>query len=350
MKYSTLGSSGLKVSRVCLGSMTWGVQNDQADADAQLDYAIGQGVNFIDTAEMYAIPPSAETYGSTETILGNWLAKQSAQRAELVVATKITGPGCPWIREGAPISGQSVEQAVDASLQRLQTDYIDVYQLHWPNHPNTHFSRHWPNSVKFTGRDTQRDVDAMLDILRGLARCVEAGKIRHCGLSDDSPWGMAKYLELAKAHSLPRITSIQNEFSLLHSKDVPHLLEYCVREDIAYLPWSPLAGGILSAKYAGGARPSGSRWTFDQRQGLFRDTEAVHAATRAYSDLAKKYDRTTAQLALAWCDNVDGVTSTIIGATTMAQLQENIAAFELPFDDAISEDIASALKRHAFPF
>ncbi len=301
MKYSVLGRSGLKVSRVCLGSMTWGVQNDQQDANQQIDYALDKGINFIDTAEMYAIPPAPETYGTTETILGNWIAKNVAKRSDIVLATKIAGKGLPWIREGGAITGDAVVQAVDNSLQRLQTDYIDLYQLHWPNHAFPHFGRHWPNDISFGKTNAAQALDSMHDILRGLQRCVNAGKIRHCGLSDDTPWGISKYIELAKEHNLPRITSIQNEFNLLHHKDSPYLLETCVMEDIAYLPWSPLGGGVLSGKYLNGVRPAGSRWSMSQRQGLIREGELVDAATAAFKEVADKHDITAAQMALQWC-------------------------------------------------
>lgn len=350
MRYSTLGSSGLKVSRVCLGSMTWGVQNNQQDADQQLAYALAQGVNFIDTAEMYAIPPNATTYGATESIIGNWLARHSGKRQELVIASKIAGAGLNYIRGGSPISGETVKQAVDGSLKRLQTDYIDLYQLHWPNRTSPHFGKHAPNAISFSKTDGQAHREQMLDILQGLNECVKAGKIRYCGLSDDTTWGIAQYLDLAKQHNLPKMVSIQNEFSLLHAKDWPYLIEHCVHEDIAYLPWSPLAGGALSGKYLGGARPAGSRWSLEQRMGLFRDTPHSNAAVAAYVEIAKAHQLTPSQLALAWCDQVDGVTSTIIGATSMAQLTENIDAFAAPLSKQALSDIANVFAQYPAPF
>ena len=350
MQYSALGHSGLKVSRVCLGTMTWGVQNDQQEANQQLDYALDRGINFIDTAEMYAIPPAPDTYGGTEAIIGNWIAANPGKRNDIVLASKITGPGLPWIRDGGPITGDAVVASVDNSLARLQTDYIDLYQLHWPNHRHTHFGRHWPNDVAFSKTDPAAALDSMHDILRGLQRCVDAGKIRYCGLSDDSPWGIAKYLELAKSHNLPRITSVQNEFNLLHHIDYPYVLETCTMEQVAYLPWSPLGGGVLTGKYLNGQRPQGTRWTMSQRQGLFRDRAQVDAATAAFMEVAAKHGIGVAQLALKWCDQVDGVTSTIIGATSMAQLHENIDAFEIDYSDALAAEVADALKSHAIPF
>jgi aryl-alcohol dehydrogenase-like predicted oxidoreductase len=346
MEFTTLGSSGVPVSKICLGSMTWGLQNNQQDANQQIEYAISQGVNFIDTAEMYAVPPSPDTYGKTESILGNWLAENKTQRKDLIITSKIAGPGLHWVRGGGPITGDTVEQAVNDSLKRLQTDYIDLYQLHWPNRTSPHFGKHWPNQLKFSEVNAEDQTAQMLDILQGLNRCVKAGKIRYCGLSDDSTWGINTYLKLSEKYDLPRMVSIQNEFSLLHTKDWPYLIENCVHEDIAYLPWSPLAGGMLSAKYLDGARPEGSRWTLEQRNGLFRDTVASQKAIAAYAQIAKQNGFTPAQLALAWCNQVDGVTSTIIGATNMSQLQENIKAFSMPLNQQTLIDIESVLKTY----
>jgi len=350
MKYVRLGSSTLDVSRICLGSMTWGLQNNQTDADAQIDYALLQGVNFIDTAEMYAVPPSAETYGKTEAIIGHWLGADSSRRENVILASKIAGPGFSYIRDGSKISGASVVAAVESSLKRLQTDYIDLYQLHWPNRQSPHFGNHWPNGIKHTKVNIEQQNEEMLDILQGLDSCVKAGKIRYCGLSDDTPWGINQYLRLSAEHNLPRMVSIQNEFSLLHTKDSPYLIENCVHEDIAYLPWSPLATGALTGKYLKGQRPKGSRWTLEQRHGLFRDNAHTDAAVQAYIDIAKKHSISPAHLALAWCDQVNGVTSTIIGATTMQQLTENINAFKQPLSAEVVEDINQVLKQFPAPF
>ena len=350
MKYARLGSSSLEVSRICLGSMTWGVQNNQADADAQLNYAQMQGINFIDTAEMYAVPPTAETYGKTEAIIGHWLQAKPSRRNDIVLASKIAGPGFSYIRDGSNITGANVIAAVETSLKRLKTDYIDLYQLHWPNRQSPHFGNHWPNSSNYTQVNAAQQNEEMLDILQGLDRCVKAGKIRYCGLSDDTPWGINQYLRLSAEHNLPRMVSIQNEFSLLHTKDWPYLIENCVHEDIAYLPWSPLATGLLTGKYLNGQRPKGSRFTLMQRHGLFRDTTHANAAVKAYVDIAKKHNMSPAKLALAWCEQVNGVTSSIIGATTMAQLQENIDAFNQPLSTDVLEDINQALRQFPSPF
>ncbi len=350
MKYVPLGRTGLKVSRVCLGTMTWGTQNTQADADVQIEYALANGVNFMDTAEMYSIPPNAESYGKTETIIGDWLSRHPSRREEFVLATKIAGPGLSYIRKGGPITGESIVSSVEASLKRLKTDYIDLYQLHWPNRSTPHFAKHFPGDISFTDLDRKAQSAQMLDILQGIDKCVKAGKIRHFGLSDDTTWGINEYIRLSDQHGLPRVASIQNEFSLLHAKDWPYLIENCVHEDVAYLPWSALAAGALTGKYLGGARPEGSRWSYAQRNGIFRDTPHVEKAVTAYLEVAKKHGITPAQLALAWCDQVDGVSSTIIGATSLSQLKEDMAAFELVLSEEALKDIMAVFKEYPVPF
>jgi len=350
MKYVKLGSSALDVSTICLGSMTWGLQNNQSDADAQLNYALQQGINFIDTAEMYAVPPTKDTYGATESIIGNWLSSNPTRRKDIVLASKIAGPGFSYIREGSKITGANVIAAVEASLTRLQTDYIDLYQLHWPNRQSPHFGNHWPNTISYSQVDSEQQNEEMLDILQGLAHCVNAGKIRYCGLSDDTPWGINQYLRLSAEHNLPRMVSIQNEFSLLHTKDWPYLIENCIHENIAYLPWSPLATGLLTGKYLNGQRPEGSRFTLMQRHGLFRDTQHTEAAVLAYVELAKKHNISPAHLALGWCNQVDGVTSTIIGATNMQQLKQNVAAFKQPLTPEVLDGINQVLRKFPKPF
>ncbi|MEZ9058449.1 aldo/keto reductase [Vibrio pelagius] len=350
MEYSKLGSSQIPVSRICLGSMTWGLQNTQQQADQQIEYALSQGINFIDTAEMYAVPPSPETYGKTEEIIGDWLSRNPQRRSELIIATKIAGAGLPWVRGGGPITGEAVIAAVDASLKRLNTDYIDLYQLHWPNRTTPHFGKHFPGHISFSDIDRQEHENQMLEILQALASCIKAGKIRHCGLSDDTTWGINTYLKLSEKHDLPRMVSIQNEFSLLHTKDWPYLIENCVHEDVAYLPWSPLAAGMLSGKYIDGARPAGSRWTYMQRKGIFRDTEIANSAVKEYVEVAKTHGFTPSQLALAWCNQVDGVTSTIIGATNLDQLKENVAAFSKPLSEEVLADINTVFRRYPVPY
>ncbi len=350
MQFSQLGSSGVRVSRLCLGTMTWGCQNNQTDADAQLDAALAQGVNFIDTAEMYAIPPTPQTYGATERIIGNWLSRNHSKRAGIVLASKMAGNGLAHIRAGGDMTPATLLQAVDHSLQRLQTDYIDLYQLHWPNRVSPHFGKHRVGRTGFSAVDGATQTEQMLGLLQALDSCVRAGKIRFCGLSNETPWGISQYLALSTQHNLPRMVSIQNEFSPLHTKDWPYLIEQCVHENIAYLPWSPLAGGALSGKYLNGARPVGSRWSMLQRNGLFRDTPQSNKAIAAFNELAQSHGVSATALALAWVNQVDGVTSTIIGATSMAQLTQNIAAFSLPLTAAMLDDIALFLQHYPAPF
>jgi len=349
MQYSILGSSNVSVSRVCLGSMTWGCQNNQSDADTQLDYALEQGVNFIDTAEMYAVPPSEHTYGATERIIGNWLARRG-KRDDIILATKIAGPGLAHVRDGSEMTPQALLKAVDDSLQRLQTDYIDLYQLHWPNRVSPHFGKHAVGRIGFSDVDAAAQTEQMLGLLQALQQCIDAGKVRFCGLSNETPWGISQYLQLSQKYNLPRMVSIQNEFSVLHSKDWPYLIEQCVHENIAYLPWSPLAGGALSGKYLNGARPEGARWSMLQRNGLFRDTPQSNAAIAAFNEIAYQHNIAPTTLALAWVNQVDGVSATIIGATTLAQLKANIAAFSLTLDNALNNELDAFLRQYPQPF
>lgn len=350
MQYSVLGSSNINISRVCLGTMTWGTQNNQQEAGEQLAYALDKGVNFIDTAELYSVPPNAQTYGATETIIGNWLCANRDKRKDIVLASKIAGSGLSYIRGGSNISAASVIQAVDGSLRRLQTDYIDLYQLHWPNRKHAHFGWHHPGKISFSNVDTSAETEEMLSVLEALQQCVMAGKIRYCGLSNETPWGLASYLQLSQQHKLPKMVSLQNEFSALHTKDWPYLLEHCIHENVAYLAWSPLAGGALTGKYIDGARPAGSRYTMLQRNGLFRDTARANDAIKCFVELAHSHGLSAAQLALRWVNQVDGITSTIIGATSMAQLSENIAAFEQPFTPEMAADMSAFLQRYPLPF
>jgi len=353
MKLSKLGRTGLDVSRVCLGTMTWGQQNSENQAHEQMDYATSQGINFFDTAELYAVPTSAPTYGRTEEIIGTWFQK-SAKRKDIILATKVAGADIPWIRNGEMLSGKSVHDAVENSLKRLKTDYIDLYQLHWPNRPFPHFGQNHAGKIDFTSNSTPRIEDNLLDILRAVGDVVKSGKIRFFGLSDDTAWGIMKYLQLSDTHSLPRVHSIQNEFSLLNRSDDPYVAEICVREDVSYLPWSPLACGMISGKYKNGARPSGSRWdvekqlrdTFDS----FRDNEQAHQAVDAYHAIAKKYVLNPTQMALKFVDKQSFVTSTIIGATSMEQLKSNISAFDIDLSEETMRDIAKVYRQYSIVY
>ncbi|MEM6812519.1 MAG: aldo/keto reductase [Pseudomonadota bacterium] len=351
MKFSKLGRTGLDVSRVCLGTMTWGRQNSEEEAHQQMDYAVDQGINFFDTAEIYAVPPLPETYGKTEDYIGMWFQKRG-KRDDIILATKIGGIGVGWIRDGAPITGDAIEPAIDGSLKRLQTDYIDLYQLHWPNRPFPHFARNHAGVIDFKVSDAAKVEDNLLDILHGFDKAVKAGKIRHAGLSDDSSYGIMKYLQLAEKHDLPRMQSIQNEFSLLNRSDDPYVAETCVLEDVSYLPWSPLATGMLSGKYANGARPEGSRWTYEMKDGreLSRDTEQCNKAVAGYHEVAKKHGLDPCQMALKFVDKQSFVTSTIIGATSMEQLKTDIDAFDIELSDEVMADIDKVYRQYPIPF
>ena len=350
MRFHKLGWSPLHVSEICLGTMTWGIQNTQSDADRQLNIAVDYGVNFIDTAEMYPVPPNADTYGRTEEILGDWLSRHQHQRDRLIVMTKMAGAGLAYIRQGQGLNGADVPLAIDKSLKRLRTDYIDVYQLHWPNRVSPHFGKHWPDKYPVANADVDAEISNMRSVLIALKEAISVGKIRYWGLSDETPWGIHTYLRLCDELDVPRPVSIQNEFSLLHLKDWPYVVEVCVNEAVSYLPWSPLATGMLTGKYLNGARPTGSRWTLMQRLGLFRDTDMARQATAAYVDVATRHGLTPTQLALAWCRQVPGVTSTIIGATSTEQLIENIEAFRLELSMELSAEIAQVIRQFPSPF
>ena len=351
MKFSTLGRTDIKVSRVCLGTMTWGRQNDEADGHAQMDYAVEQGVNFFDTAEIYAIPPLPETYGKTEEIVGTWFEK-TGKREDIILASKIGGIGVGWIRDGSPITGDAIENAVNGSLKRLKTDYIDLYQLHWPNRPFPHFARNHAGILDFAQMDTAKIEDNLHDILQGLDKAVKAGKIRYAGLSDDTAYGIMKYLQLSDKFDLPRMQSIQNEFSLLNRSDDPYVAEVCALEDVSYLPWSPLATGMLSGKYANGAMPEGARWNYELEDGreLSRRTDAANNAVDGYIDVAKKYGLDVCQMALKFVDKQNFVTSTIIGATSMEQLKSNISAFDIELSDDVMADIDAVYRQYPIPY
>jgi len=350
MKYNKLGSSDLNVSRVCLGTMTFGVQNTQADADTQLDYAIGEGVNFIDTAELYPIPPGKDLVGDTERIIGDYLSRNKEKRSDLIVMTKITGRGLSYIRNADVIKASYINKTIEESLSRLGTDYIDVYQLHWPNRPHPHFGRHWHDAISYADGDYRPIEEEMIAILEVLAENIKAGKIRHIGVSNETAWGIAKYAELSRLHNLPRMISTQNEFSLLKSSDWPSVTEACAYEDMGYLPWSPLASGALSGKYIDKNRPDGSRWTMLQRNGIFRDTDNVNEAVKKYKAIAEANNITTSQLSLAWVNHQKWVTSTIIGATKMDQLKDNIKAFDMELSPEVLKEISAVIKDHPMPF
>ncbi|MCB1783058.1 MAG: aldo/keto reductase [Alphaproteobacteria bacterium] len=342
MIYNKLGGTDIEVSRVCLGTMTWGRQNTEAEGHAQMDYALSQGVHFFDTAEMYAVPPTPETYGKTETIIGTWFQK-TGNRDKIVLASKIVGPGIGWIREGKSlIDRKNIALALEASLKRLQTDYIDLYQLHWPNRGSYHFGQSWAYMPKFDPKAAEAN---FIEVLETLGEFVRAGKIRAVGLSNETAWGTMKWLQLSAQHSLPRMASIQNEYSLVCRMFEPDLQEISLHEDIGLLAWSPLGGGMISGKYLGGARPAGTRWSLDERK-LFRDTPEAEEAVKAYMGIAAKYGLDVCQMALAFVNAQPFVCANIIGATSMEQLKSNIASINLKLPADVLADIEAVRRRY----
>ena len=346
MKYKKLGRTDLELSVVGLGTMTWGVQNTQAEGFEQMDYALDQGVCFFDTAEMYAVPPSAETFGATESIIGNWFAARS-NRDKVVLASKIAGPGLPWVRQGKNvIDKKNIHLALDDSLKRLQTDYIDLYQLHWPNRGSNHFGQVWDYAPSF---DKQAEEDNFLDVLHTLAGLIQDGKIRHVGLSNETAWGMTKWLQMAEEHNLPRMASIQNEYSLICRHFEPDLSEIALHEDCGLLAWSPLCRGMLSGKYLNGARPEGARVTIETRP-EHRIHPQTDAAVQAYVNLANDYSLDVCQMSLAFVNDQPFVTSTLIGATNMTQLKNNIDSINLELPTEVYEKIKKIRRDYPMPF
>ncbi|WP_113913208.1 aldo/keto reductase [Roseovarius dicentrarchi] len=347
MKMNPLGRTGLMVSELCLGSMTWGSQNTEAEGHAQIDRALERGINFIDTAEMYPVTPkTAETQGRTEEIIGTWLAA-TGRRDDVIIASKINGPGMSYVRGGGPINADGVRQAVEGSLKRMQTDHIDLYQLHWPNRGSYMFRQNWDYDP--SGQDTAAVLDDMAETLEALAAEVARGTIRHVGLSNESAWGTAQFLRLAEAHGWPRVASVQNEYSLLCRLYDTDMAELSAHEDVGLLAFSPLATGLLSGKYQGGAVPGGSRMSIISDLGG-RATPQVYAAVQAYLDIAARHDLDPVQMALAWTLTRPFVTSSIFGATTMAQLDLALGAADITLGDAVMDEIAAAHRAHPMPY
>jgi aryl-alcohol dehydrogenase-like predicted oxidoreductase len=346
MEYRALGRTGLDISLIGLGTMTWGLQNNQQQGFEQMDYALAQGINFFDTAEMYAIPPSEKTFGTTETIIGNWFASRS-NRDKVILASKITGPGLDWIREGKNVIDQkNIKLAVEASLKRLQTDYIDLYQLHWPNRGSYHFGKVWGYAPDF---DVQAEEDNFLEVLNTLQTLISDGKIRHIGLSNETAWGLMKWLQLAEQHNLPRMASIQNEYSLLCRHFEPDLSEIAIHEDCGLLAWSPLVRGMLSGKYLNGARPEGARITIETRP-EHRVLPQTDLAVSKYIDLAKQFELDPCQMALAFENSRPFVTSTLIGATNMDQLKSNVDSVSLKLSAEVYAGIDKIRREHPILF
>ena len=343
MQYRTLPGITLNVSKVCLGTMTWGQQNNEAEAHAQLDYAIEQGINFIDTAEMYPVPPNGETQGRTEKYLGTWLANHL--RDKVIIATKVAGPGRrDWIRNGrTDLTHEVIGEAVDTSLTRLQTDYIDLYQIHWPqrNVPMFGATEFDPSKEK-NGPPIREQVE-------GMAALIKAGKIRHYGLSNETAWGVCEFQRAAKELGVAGPVTIQNSYSLISRNVDNDLAEVLFRENMSLLAYSPLAAGILSGKYIGGARPENSRFTLFDSLGVRFRPPMVGEAVEAYAALAKRRGITFVQLALGYVASRWFLGASIIGATTMAQLKEDIAAAQFVLDANTLADIRAIQARYPNP-
>ena len=345
MEYRQLGDTDMQVSVICLGTMTFGEQNSVEEAAAQLDYAVAEGVNFIDAAEMYPVPPRAATQGDTERFIGRWL-KSSGKRPEVVLATKVTGRNPPTgdfdhLRGGPRLTREQILSAIDDSLERLQTDYVDLYQVHWPERVTNFFGQ-------LGYRHHETDAVAIEETLGALAEVVKSGKARAIGISNETPWGLMEYLRLAREQGLPRVVSVQNPYSLLNRSFEVGLAEMAIRERVGLLAYSPLAFGLLSGKYAGGARPEGARLTRFERFARYTNPQA-EAATEAYVALAREADLDPAQMALAFVNRQQFTTSNIIGATTMDQLRSNIASVDVTLDKGLIREIEAIHARYTIP-
>ena len=344
MEMRPLGRSGLEVSAVCLGTMTWGEQNSEAEGHAQMDYALEQGVNFWDTAEMYAVPTRAETYGRTEEIIGTWFAARG-RRDEVVLATKVIGPGRnhPYIRDGkSRLTYPQMAAALEESLRRLQTDYVDLYQLHWPDRSTNTFGK-----LGFVP-DPQEDMTPIEETLEGLQRLVESGKVRQVGVSNETPWGVMRFLALAESGLGPRVVSVQNAYSLLNRTFEAGLAEIAWREDCGLLAYAPAAAGVLSGKYLDGSRPQGSRMAIAPGNKRYF-TENGEKATAAYVHLAREHGLDPVQMATAFVLGRPFVTAAIVGATSMAQLENQIGAAETALPQEVLDGIEAIHRTYTYP-
>lgn len=346
MQYTQLGQTDIEVSKICLGTMTWGEQNTQADAFAQMDYAITQGINFFDAAELYPIPPNSETYGQTETIIGEWF-KARGSRKNIILTSKVAGPADGWlphIRDEATrrLDRKNIEAAIETSLTRLQTDYLDLYQLHWPDRKTNFFGKrgyvHHPE-------DQSVAIEETLSVLNDI---VKTGKVRQIGLSNETPWGVMRFAIAANQQGMPRMISVQNPYSLLNRSYEIGLAEISMREQCGLLAYSPLGFGVLSGKYCGGARPEGARITRWPDYNRYMNPQAI-AATEAYVELATEHGLDPAQMALAFINSRPFLTSNIIGATSMAQLTSNIDSINIELPDDVLKGIDAIHRQHPNP-
>ena len=342
MNYKKLGNTDINVSTICLGTMTWGEQNTQSEAFEQMNYSLENGVNFWDTAELYAVPPKAETYGHTETIIGNWF-DETKKRKDIILASKVGGPSRKYMRNGEnSFTGKNLEDALHGSLKRLKTDYIDLYQLHWPE-------RNVNNFGKLGYEHKENDWNKFEDVLENLKKFIEQGKIRYVGLSNETPWGVMNYLQLAKDKSLPRMMAIQNPYSLLNRSYEVGLAEVSIRENIGCLAYSPLASGYLSGKYRNKQFPKGSRMERDFDFWTRYRKPNMENAVEDYYKISQKYDLDMSQMYIKFCEVQDFMTSVIIGATTMEQLKTNVESVKVNLDSEVIKEINNVQKKYPNP-
>ena len=342
MNYKKLGNTDLNVSTICLGTMTWGEQNTQNEAFEQMDYSLDNGVNFWDTAELYAVPPKAETYGHTESIIGNWFEK-TKKRKDVILASKVGGPSRKYMRNGEnSFTGKNLEEALHGSLKRLKTDYIDLYQLHWPERNVNNFGR-------LGYEHKENDWNKFEDVLENLKKFIEEGKIRYVGLSNETPWGVMNYLQLAKDKDLPRMMSIQNPYSLLNRSYEVGLAEVSIRENIGCLSYSPLASGYLTGKYRNKQFPKGSRMERDFDFWTRYRKPNMEEAVEDYYKISQKFDLDMSQMSIKFCEVQDFMTSVIIGATTMEQLKTNVESVKVNLDSEVIKEINNVQKKYPNP-
>ena len=334
MKFKKLGNTDLNVSLICLGTMTYGEQNTQDQGFEQMDYAIEKGINFFDTAELYAIPPKEKTYGKTEEIIGNWFQERK-NRKKIILASKIAGPGLKWIRGGGgQFSPKSMEEALNNSLERLKTDYIDLYQLHWPERNTNYFGE-----LNYEHDENEKKWNSFDNILKTLKKFIDQGKIRYIGLSNETPWGFSKFLKIAEEQKLPRIVSVQNPYNLVNRSYEIGMSEISMREKAGLLAYSPLAAGYLTGKYRNKQMPKNSRMDLFYDNYPRYHNKRTYSAVDEYFNIAEKHKISLTQLSQAFVNSRDFVTSNIIGATTMKQLKENIDSINISLNQKILDEI-----------
>ena len=348
MQMNPMGRTGIQISELCLGTMTFGTQTSEAEAHAQMDMALASGINFVDTAEMYPVNPIArETIGRSEAILGTWNAANPARRGDYVLATKHSGEGLGYVRDGAPISPETIATTVEGSLKRLQTDYIDLYQFHWPNRGSYMFRKNWSYDPSPGRRD--EIVEDLRGCLDALSEEVKKGTIRAFGLSNESAWGTAQWLRLAEETGGPRVATMQNEYSLLCRLYDTDMAELSVHEDVGLIAFSPLAAGLLTGKYQNGAVPEGSRKSIGPELGG-RHTPRVYDAVQAYLDIAAKHGLDPVHMVLAWCRTRPFMASAIFGATRLGQLEHLLKSADVTLSQEVLDDIDAAQRAHPMPY